>query len=125
MGLMVMFSSYEGSCKLLLPYSQVSTVVEFIRTHHRERISISDLSKNSGLSPRQLNRKFYDAFGMSAQDFLAKTRVQAASNALLNTSSSIADIAQKIGFCDQRAFTQVFRKHTGITPMKFRKLYYI
>jgi YesN/AraC family two-component response regulator len=60
---------------------------------------------------------------MSAQDFLTKTRIQTASDILLNTSSSIREIAQKLGFCDQSAFTQVFRKHTGITPTKFRKRY--
>ena len=122
-GLIGMFRSYEGSRKLLLPYSQISEVVEYIRSHHRERISVTDLANKSGLSPRQLNRKFNDAFGMSAQDFLTKTRIQTASDALLHTSSSIAELAQKFGFCDQSAFTQAFRKHTGITPLKFRKQY--
>ena len=120
-GLMGTVRSYEGSRKLLLPFSQISAAVEFIRTHHRERISVTDLAHHSGLSPRQLNRKFNDAFGMSAQDFLTKTRIQTASDALLNTDLSIAEIAQKFGFCDQSAFTQAFRKHTGITPLKFRK----
>ena len=122
-GLMGTVRSYEGSRKLLLPFSQISAAVEFIRTHHRERISVTDLAHHSGLSPRQLNRKFNDAFGMSAQDFLTKTRLQTASDALLNTALSIAEIAQKFGFCDQSAFTQAFRKHTGITPLKFRKRY--
>ena len=122
-GLMGTVRSYEGSRKLLLPFSQISAAVEFIRTHHRERISVTDLAHHSGLSPRQLNRKFNDAFGMSAQDFLTKTRIQTASDALLNTDLSIAEIAQKFGFCDQSAFTQAFRKHTGITPLKFRKRY--
>jgi len=122
-GLMGTVRSYEGSRKLLLPFSQISAAVEFIRTHHRERISVTDLAHHSGLSPRQLNRKFNDAFGMSAQDFLTKTRIQTASDALLNTALSIAEIAQKFGFCDQSAFTQAFRKHTGITPLKFRKRY--
>ena len=122
-GLMGTVRSYEGSRKLLLPFSQISAAVEYIRTHHRERISVTDLAHHSGLSPRQLNRKFNDAFGMSAQDFLTKTRIQTASDALLNTALSIAEIAQKFGFCDQSAFTQAFRKHTGITPLKFRKRY--
>ena len=122
-GLMGMFRSYEGSRKLLLPYSQISSVVEYIRSHHRDHISVTDLAKRAKLSPRQLNRKFNDAFGMSAQDFLTKTRIQTASDALLNTASSIAEIAEQFGFCDQSAFTQAFRKHTGITPLKFRKRY--
>ena len=122
-GLMGTVRSYEGSRKLLLPFSQISAAVEFIRAHHRERITVTDLANKTSLSPRQLNRKFNDAFGMSAQDFLTKTRIQTSSDALLNTASSIAEIAHQFGFCDQSAFTQAFRKHTGITPLKFRKRY--
>ena len=122
-GLMGTVRSYEGSRKLLLPFSQISAAVEFIRAHHRERITVTDLANKTSLSPRQLNRKFNDAFGMSAQDFLTKTRIQTSSDALLNTASSIAEIAHQFGFCDQSAFTQAFRKHTGITPLKFRKQY--
>lgn len=122
-GLMGMFRSYEGSRKLLLPYSQISDVVEYIRSHHRERISVTHLGDMSGLSLRQLNRKFNDAFGMSAQKFLNKSRIQAASDALLNSSKSITEIAHEFGFCDQSAFTQAFSKHTGSTPLKFRKRY--
>ncbi|MDG2213727.1 MAG: helix-turn-helix domain-containing protein, partial [Verrucomicrobiota bacterium] len=122
-GLIGTVRSYEGSRKLMLPFSQISAAVEFIRTRHRERITVADLAKKTSLSPRQLNRKFNDAFGMSAQDFLTKTRIQTSSDALLNTSSSIAEIAHQFGFCDQSAFTQAFRKHTGITPLKFRKRY--
>ncbi len=122
-GLMGTVRSYEGSRKLLLPFSQISAAVEFILAHQRERITVTDLANKTSLSPRQLNRKFNDAFGMSAQDFLTKTRIQTSSDALLNTASSIAEIAHQFGFCDQSAFTQAFRKHTGITPLKFRKRY--
>ena len=122
-GLVGVFRSYEGSRKLLLPYSQISKIVEYILENHRERISVADVSAKSNLSPRQLNRKFNDAFGMSVQDFLTKTRIQGSSDALLNTPSSISEIARQYGFCDQSAFTQSFRKHTGITPLKFRKQY--
>ena len=38
-------------------------------------------------------------------------------------TEAFAEIAQQFGFCDQSAFTQAFRKHTGITPLKFRKRY--
>ncbi len=73
---------------------------------------------------RQLNRKFQEAFSMSAQEFLAKTRIQAASDALINSDLSITDISLEFGFCDQSAFTQTFRKHIGLTPQKFRQRYH-
>lgn len=115
--------SYEGGRRFLVPFSDIREAVEYIRTHHRERISVEQMAERTGISARQLHRKFREVFGMSVKDFLTKTRVQAASDALLTSKSSIADIAIDFGFCDQSALTQQFRRHTGMTPLKFRKRY--
>ncbi len=122
-GLMGLVQSYEGKKESLLPYSHVSDAVDYIREHHCDRISVEDLAQHIGISARQLHRKFRQVFGMSVQDFLSKTRIQAASDALIHQNDGIADIAIKFGFCDQSAFTQQFRKHTGLTPLRFRQHY--
>ena len=122
-GVMGTIRSYEGARKSLMPYSDIGKAVDYIRSNHRQRITVDQLAQKTGLSARQLNRKFNEAFDMSAQAFLTKTRIQAACDALLNSPKSITDIAHEFGFCDQSAFTQAFRKHTGSTPLKFRKRY--
>ncbi len=122
-GVMGVVQSYEGKKKSLLPYSHISEAVDFIREHHCDRINVEDLAQLVGISTRQLHRKFHQVFGMSVQDFLAKTRIQAASDALIHRDETIADIAVQFGFCDQSAFTQQFRKHTGMTPLRFRQRY--
>ena len=122
-GVMGVVQSYEGKKESLLPYSHISDAVDFIRKHHCDRISVEDLAQHVGVSPRQLHRKFSQVFGMSVQDFLTKTRIQAASDALIHQDGAIAEIAVTFGFCDQSAFTQQFRKHTGMTPLRFRQRY--
>ncbi len=122
-GVMGTVRSYEGSRGSLLPYSQISHVVDYIREHHRDqrRITVQELAKRAGVSTRQLHRRFQQVLGMSAQEFLNKTRIQAACDALLNSSESIARIAVDFGFCDQSAFTQRFKKQIGLTPHQFRE----
>lgn len=122
-GVMGIVRSYEGQRRTMQPMSLINSTVEFIREHHHERITVEELAQRAGLSPRQLHRKFREVFGLSVQDFLIKTRVQAASDALLHSDLGIAQIAADFGFCDQSAFTQLFRKHTGLTPLKFRRRY--
>ena len=122
-GVMGIVQSYEGKRKLLVPFSEIREAVDFIRANHRERITIEQLAERTLLSPRQLNRKFHAVFGMSAQEFLMKTRIEGASHALVNSDASISKIALDHGFCDQSAFTQQFRNHTGMTPLQFRKRY--
>lgn len=122
-GVMGTVRSYEGQRRTMLPMSLINSTVDFIREHHHQRLTVEELAEQAGLSPRQLHRKFRDVFGLSVQDFLIKTRIQAASDALLHSGLTIAQIAADFGFCDQSAFTQLFRKHTGLTPLKFRRRY--
>jgi PAS domain S-box-containing protein len=100
---------------------QLDAAVEWIRGHFRGPISISDLSKVSGLSSRHFHRRFSDVFGVSPQTFLVKTRVQAACEALRQGRNPIADIATDCGFYDQSSFTSHFRRHMGVTPRLYRE----
>lgn len=120
-GVMGIVTSYEGHRKFSLPYTQISRVVDHIRLHHRGKITVAELAELAELSTRQLHRKFIEVFGMNAQDFLSKTRIQGTCDALVNTEQSIIEIAHDFGFCDQSAFTQQFKKHVGTTPLKFRR----
>lgn len=122
-GVMGTVRSYEGSRTSRLPYSQISDVVDYVRKRHRGKITVTEIAKLAGVSPRQLHRRFRDVFGMSALEFLTRTRIQAASDELLNTDRPIVDIAIDFGFCDQSAFTRQFRNHVGQTPLKFRRQY--
>jgi len=122
-GVMGTVQTYDERKKTLVPFSQISRVVEHIRAHHHRRLSTRELAELAHLSARQLHRKFREAFGMSVREFLLKTRIQAAGIALLGGDASISEIALQYGFCDQSAFTQQFRKHTGLTPLKYRHKY--
>ncbi|QDU62435.1 HTH-type transcriptional activator Btr [Planctomycetes bacterium Pan216] len=120
-GVMGTVQSYEGRQKSLSMFSMVSQAVDHIRENLESPISVPELAQVVGVSQRQLHRKFREAFGMSVQEFLAKTRIQAASAALVHTSDSIVTIAHRFGFCDQSAFTHQFRKYTGETPLRYRR----
>jgi AraC-like DNA-binding protein len=122
-GVMGTVRSYAGQRRTMLPMSLIHSTVEYIRQHHHERITVADLAERADLSPRQLHRKFSEVFGLSVQEFLVMTRIRAACDTLLESDLSIAQIAAQFNFCDQSAFTQQFRKHTGLTPLKFRRRY--
>ncbi|WP_240914882.1 AraC family transcriptional regulator [Roseimicrobium sp. ORNL1] len=99
---------------------QLQKVVDHIHLHFRERLAVADLAQIAHLSERQLNRRFQKTYRMSTQEFIVRTRIQAASDELLATESSIAEVALNHGFYDQSAFTRQFRQHTGETPRTFR-----
>ena len=73
------------------------------------------------LAPGDSHRKLRTALGLSPYELLLRTRIQSAAEELAKTSTPIVEIALNHSFCDQSAFTQQFRKRTGMTPNEFRK----
>ena len=100
---------------------QLRRVVEHIQAHFQEPMVVEEMAKVASLSVRQLGRHFQRVFRMSPQEFLVRMRIQAAVAALIETSTTIADIATQHGFCDQSAFTRHFGRHVGETPRIFRQ----
>ena len=120
-GVMGTVRSYASQAKSLQPFVQIEPAVEQIRKRFREKISVGELATKVGLSARQFDRKFQEAFGISPQQFIIKTRIQAACDALADPARAIADVAFELGFCDQSSFTMHFRRHMGVTPLQYRR----
>ncbi len=120
-GVMGTVQSYESNKRILQPYFQINRAVEYIKEHFRQPISIKDLAAMVNLSVRQFDRKFKDTFNSTPQAFIIKMRIQAACDALRKEGTSIGQIALDLGFYDQSSFTLQFRRHMGITPLKYRQ----
>ncbi len=119
-GIMGFSQRYEDRARLLQPFQGISKAVNHIRVHYQNNISIRELARLSGLSARQLERKFRSTFGVSPRQFLIKTRLLAACRALRESVKSLAEIAFDCGFGDQSSFTRHFRGYIGMTPGRFR-----
>jgi AraC-like DNA-binding protein len=120
-GIMGILQSYSGREKLIQPFFEVVTLVDYIRKHSHEPIAVEELAEMAAVSVRQLERNFKAAFGMGPQEFIIKTRILEACHALRESGATLAEIAMDHGFCDQSSFTQHFKKHIGQTPAQFRR----
>ncbi|HEV7404547.1 MAG TPA: AraC family transcriptional regulator [Chthoniobacteraceae bacterium] len=120
-GVMGTVHSYEGRREVLHPYLQLDAAIAYIREHFRSGVSVKELSHAIHVSPRQLHRKFMGAFGSSPQTFIMKLRIQAACEALQRKDAEIHEVARAHGFCSQSAFTQLFQKYVGLTPLKYQR----
>ena len=120
-GVMGTVKSLARSEHTLYPNLQFNRAVEYLRGHFTEQILFSNLAKMVGMSVRQFNRRFKEAFNTTPQTFLIKTRIQAACERLRNTEQAISEMAHALGFYDQSSFTLHFRKHIGTTPLAYRR----
>lgn len=113
--------SYEGSKRALQPYLELLPVVDYLKEHYAERLSIKQLARMSHLSLRQLERKFRDTFKTTPQRYIQRLRILAACDLLRETSLTITEIALRVGFYDHSAFSRQFAGQMGMPPRAYRK----
>ena len=102
-------------------YSELASVVEYIRARFGRELRVHDLAQIAGMSVYQLNRRLRAIFGITASQLITKTRIEHASESLRESSSLVAEIAQACGYCDQSAFSRVCRRTVGLTPLQYRE----
>jgi AraC-like DNA-binding protein len=86
---------------------------------------VVDLQGLLDLPERALQRRFADHLGVSPKWVIQRARLQDALQALAQDqvreqAPSLADLALRLGFCDQAHFSRCFRQTTGQTPTQYR-----
>ena len=122
-GLVGTVQFFETRRKMLGYLGPVGKATDYIRDRLGEGLMLSEIARHAGLSERQLQRLFRRAFGMTIQQFIIRSRIQAAIYELTHSQRTIAEIALMFGFSDQSAFTNQFRAVAGLPPRLYRQRY--
>lgn len=97
----------------------VQYMMDSIKQHYNEKISISDLSEKMELSCTYLNSKFKEETNYTFNDFLNRYRILRAVSLLRQSNSKVYEVAEAVGFQDYKYFILVFKKYVGYSPTKF------
>ena len=103
------------------PPRWLSRVVEYLRSHARERMTVSEVAAVAGVHPAHLAREFRRHQGTSIGTFVRHLRLAWAAERLAESEQALAQIAAEAGFADQSHFTRAFRHYSGRTPRAFRE----
>jgi AraC-like DNA-binding protein len=102
-------------------YKRLTPALEHVVAHHRRPLAVADLARRAGLSASQLQREFRRLFGMTVGDYILRLRLLMARRRLRGTTDAVGRIATECGFYDQAHFTRAFKRHTGQTPLEYRR----
>jgi AraC-like DNA-binding protein/mannose-6-phosphate isomerase-like protein (cupin superfamily) len=95
-------------------------LLEHIREHHAERLSVEGAARLAGMRPSQMRKTFKRVAGMSLLQYLNHVRLARAAQLLRETELTVAAVAMEVGFVDQSYFDRRFRREFGQTPSAFR-----
>lgn len=82
--------------------------------------SVDVLAREMNMSRTVLYSKFKAISGATVAAYINDYRLQRARSLLRDTSLTINEISEQVGFSSQRYFSTFFKEHTGMTPTAFR-----
>ncbi|AZQ10206.1 AraC family transcriptional regulator [Shewanella khirikhana] len=90
--------------------------------HERPELNwtLQSLANDIGMSRAAFASRFSAMVGRPMFDYLTQLRMQKAQELLTESLLTIDEIAERVGYGSERAFTLTFKKHTGTTPTRFR-----
>lgn len=88
------------------------------------KLTLTQIADKMHYSKTHTERLMRKTFGCSVSEYLHKARLAAASELLISTDTSIAEIAEQTGFYDASHFSSAFKKETGISPREYRNKMY-
>ena len=95
----------------------------YIETHVDEKISIEKLSSKLAVGRRNFDRRFIRATGNTPIEYSQRVKIESAKKAFETTRKTINEVMYDVGYADVKAFREVFRKITGLSPLEYRSKY--
>ncbi len=95
----------------------------FIEKNIHEKISIDELAKISATGRRTFERRFKLATNNSVLEYIQRVKIEAAKRQFETSRKNINEVMYEVGYTDTKAFRDLFKKLTGLTPIEYRNKY--
>jgi transcriptional regulator GlxA family with amidase domain len=95
----------------------------YIESKADEKISVEHLSSRFAVGRRNFDRRFIKATGNTPVEYSQRVKIESAKKAFETTRKTINEVMYEVGYSDVKAFREVFRKITGMSPLEYRGKY--
>jgi AraC family transcriptional regulator len=109
----------RGVPRCLTP-SKLQRTIAYIHAHLEHALPLADLAAVAQTSLAHFVLLFKHAMGQTPHQYVILCRIACAKRLLTETTLSLSEIGQQIGYADQSHFTALFRKHVATTPKAYR-----
>ncbi len=101
---------------------RVEEVRAYLEANLTEDLDMHRVARDVALSPYYLTRIFKARYGVPPYRYLIGLRIDYASELLRDSSLSVTQICHRAGFNSLSHFITTFRRHTGMSPSRYRRL---
>lgn len=102
----------------------VKNAQEFIENNFKDKITVDQLSNIFGIGRRTFERRFKAATYNSIVEYMQRVKVEAAKKQFETGRKTVNEVMYDVGYTDNKAFRDVFKKIAGMSPIDYRNRYY-
>ncbi len=122
--ILLMLSEFRSSpCRSEKHDGMAGKALEYIKLNFEQPISTATVAAKLQCNPDYLGRIFREAYGHTITERITEERLCHARKRLLESTMNISEITAACGFNDPAYFRRCFVAKSGMTPLKFRRLY--
>ncbi|CAI9395946.1 HTH-type transcriptional activator Btr [Bacillus sp. T2.9-1] len=99
----------------------IQEIEKYIKANFHREIKLQEISERFYISREYISRKFKQEYHINISEYLVSIRIQKAQELLENSNLKVYDIANLIGYQDDKYFRKVFKKIVGISPNEYRE----
>ncbi len=101
----------------------VKEVQAYIESNLHEKLSVEHLSSKFSVGRRNFDRRFIKATGNTPVEYSQRVKIESAKKTLETSRKTINEVMYEVGYSDVKAFREVFRKITGMSPLEYKGKY--
>jgi transcriptional regulator GlxA family with amidase domain len=102
---------------------EIKEAQEYIESNFHDKITIDVLADKFGIGRRSFERRFKKATNNTVIEYIQRIKVEAAKRSFETSRKNISEVMYDVGYTDTKAFRDVFKKITGLTPIEYRNKY--
>ncbi len=102
---------------------QIKKAQEFIETNIQNKITIDELAEKFIIGRRTFERRFKNATNNTVIEYIQRVKVEAAKRSFESSRKNNTQVMLDVGYNDTKAFRDLFKKITGLTPIEYRNKY--
>jgi transcriptional regulator GlxA family with amidase domain len=95
----------------------------YIESRLQEKISVEHLSSRFSVGRRTFDRRFIKATGNTPVEYSQRVKIESAKKSFETSRKTISEVMYEVGYSDVKAFREVFRRITGMSPLEYRAKY--
>ena len=101
----------------------VKKAQQVLETNLHDKVSIDELCNQFAVSRRNFDRRFIKATGNTPLEYSQRVKIEIAKKSFETTRKTISEVMYEVGYSDDKAFREVFKKFTSMSPIDYKKKY--